>query len=333
MSSLLNLPRPDIATGFGLMGMTWRAHSTPDGQAFAAMKAAIANGATVWSTAEFYGTPEPTEGLALLRRYFDAYPEDASKVTLSVKGCVDLQTIYPKNSRADVIASVNNCIRALGPTKQIDVFSLTRGDPNVPLEETLGALRELVEEGKIGGIGLSEVSSSTIEKANAIAPISLVEVEFSLWSTDILTNGVATTTKKLGIPIVAYAPLGRGFLTGQLKSPADIPEGDIRRMLDRFQPENFSKNLELVDKVNSFAIQKGVTPAQLALAWVRAHSKSEQAGIIIPIPGATVSSRVVENTTLVPLSKDEKTKLDAILASFKVQGGRYTDELEDTLFV
>ncbi|KAL7621044.1 hypothetical protein AAE478_008356 [Parahypoxylon ruwenzoriense] len=318
--------------GFGLMGMTWRAHQTPDDQAFAAMKAAIANGATFWSTAEFYGTAEPTAGLSLLRRYFEKNPDDASKVTLFVKGCADLKTLYPTNSRAGVRASAENCISALGGAKKIDVFGPTRIDPSVPLEETVGELKALVDEGKIGGVGLSEVGAETTKKANAIVPLSLIEVEFSLWSTEILTNGVAETAKALGIPIVAYSPLGRGFLTGQLKSVKQIPEGDIRLYFDRFQPENFDKNLALVDKLNAFAQKKGVTAAQLALAWVLSNSNSGVAGTIVPIPGATLASRVEENNKLVSLSPSEKAELDAILKSIQVIGGRYNQQLEMTLW-
>lgn len=327
-----SIPKPQGPTGYGLMGFTWRPTSTPDDQAFAAMKAALAKGATFWSTAEFYGMPEPTQGLELLRRYFEANPSDASKVTLFVKGCSDLATLYPKNNAAGVRESVENCVKILGGVKKIDIFGPTRQDPSVPLEETIGTLKELVNEGKIGGIGLSEVGAQTIEKANAIHPLSMVEVEFSLWSTEILTNGVAATTKKLDIPIIAYSPLGRGFLTGELTSPDQIPEGDIRKWFDRFQPENFSKNLDLVEQVKSVASKKGVSPAQLALAWVRAHSNTDQAGTIIPIPGATKASRVEENTTIVSLSKDEKAQLDKILSSFTVQGGRYNGQLEATLW-
>jgi pyridoxine 4-dehydrogenase len=314
------------------MGLTWRAAQTPDEQAFAALSAAIANGATFWSTAEFYGTSDPTAGLKLLRRYFEAHPEDADKVTLFVKGCSDLKTLAPLNSRLGVRQSAENSIAALGDVKKIDVFGPARADPSVPLAETLQALHELVDEGKIGGIGLSEVGAATLEKAHGIAPLSLVEVEFSLWSTDILTNGVGATAKRLGVPIVAYAPLGRGFLTGQIRSPADIPEGDIRRFLDRFQPENFDKNLDLVRQLQEVAAVKNVTPAQLALAWVRAHEGTEVIGSIIPIPGATKASRVEENTRAVQLSADEKARLDGIISSFAVRGGRYNAMLEGTLW-
>ncbi|KAH9908558.1 NADP-dependent oxidoreductase domain-containing protein [Xylariomycetidae sp. FL2044] len=224
--------------GLGLMGMTWRAHQTPDEQAFAAMKAAIANGSTFWSTGSLYGpSDEPTAGLSLLRRYFEKYPEDAAKVKIYVKGCADPQTMYPTNDAAGVRASAEACARALGGAKSIDFFGPTRQDPRVPLEETMGALRALADEGTIGAVGLSEVGAETIRRAHELLPLGLVEVEFSLWSTEILTNGVAATAKELGVPIVAYSPLGRGFLTGQFKKLEDVPAGDIRLYLDRFQPE------------------------------------------------------------------------------------------------
>lgn len=201
------------------------------------MKTAIAEGATIWSSAEFYGSPEPTMNLQLLHRYFTKYPEDADKVTLFVKGGANLKTLHPKCSAADIKASVANCNRVLAGAKKIDVFGLARIDHSVPIEETIGALAELVDDGTIGGIGLSEASAATIEKAHKVHSLALLEVEFSLWSTEILSNGVAQTAQKLKIPIVAYSPLGRGFLTGQIKSPSDIPQGDMRLHFDRFQPE------------------------------------------------------------------------------------------------
>lgn len=327
-----NVLKPNVPTGFGLMGMTWRPKHTPDEQAFATMKKAIAQGATFWSSADYYGMPEPTAGLDLIRRYFEAHPEDADKVTLFIKGCVDPKTMQPQNKREQVLASAETVIQRLGGVKKIDIFGPTRQDPSVPLEETLGAIGELVAAGKVGGLGISEAAAQTIEKANAVYPLSLVEVEFSLWTPDLLSNGVAATAKKLDIPLIAYSPLGRGFLTGQVKSLDDIPEGDIRRRFDRFQPENFNKNLELVDKLKAFADKMNVTPAQLALAWIRATSNSEQAGTIIPIPGATSEGRVEENTTVVTLSPQDKTELDGILASFKIQGGRYNKHLEHLLW-
>lgn len=324
-------------TGFGLMGMTWRANPVPDEQAFAALDAAVANGALFWSTAEFYGPPaDPTAGLKLVRRYFESRPQNVSRVTLFVKGCCDPATLTPTVSRDGVRASAENCLATLGGVKSIDVFGPSRINPAVSLSETMGALRELVDEGKIGGVGISEVGAATLEKAqqelDPTTQLSLVEVEFSLWTTDILTNGVAATAKRLGVPIVAYSPLGRGFLTGQIRSPADIPEGDIRHYLDRFQADSFDKNLALVEKLRGFADKKNVIPAQLALAWVRANADSDVAGVIVPIPGATAAVRVNENTVVASLSAEDKAELDAIIASFTVHGGRYNAMLENTLW-
>ncbi|KAI1821150.1 NADP-dependent oxidoreductase domain-containing protein [Xylaria intraflava] len=318
--------------GFGLMGMTWRANQTPDDQAFAAMKTAINNGATFWSSADFYGTSDPLANVALVSRYFTKYPEDASKVTLMVKGCLDPKTLSPTNSRAATRASAENILRVLNGKKSVDIFGPARGDPSVPMEETLAELKALVNEGKIKGVGLSEVGAETIKKAHAIIPLAAVEVEFSLWSTEILTNGVAAACKARNIPIVAYSPLGRGFLTGQLKSLSDVPAGDIRLYFDRFQPENFSKNLVLVDKLKAFAEKKGVTPPQLALAWILANSESGNVGTIVPIPGATTAPRVAENTQQATLSTAEKAELDAILKSIPISGGRYNQQLEATLW-
>ncbi|KAI1360212.1 NADP-dependent oxidoreductase domain-containing protein [Xylaria arbuscula] len=318
--------------GLGLMGMTWRTNQTPDEQAFAAMKTAVNNGATFWSGADFYGTADPTANISLIRRYFEKYPEDASKVTLSIKGCADPKTLHPTGSRAATRASVENILRILGGVKEIDIFGPSRTDPNVATEETFAELKALVGEGKIKGVGLSEVGPETIKRAHAIIPLSAVEVEFSLWSTEILTNGVAATCKFLDIPIVAYSPLGRGFLTGQLKKLSDVPAGDVRLFMDRFQPENFDKNLELVDKLNAFAEKKGVTAAQLGLAWILSYSNTAECGTIVPIPGATTAQRVEENTKITELSAEEKAELEAILKSVKITGGRYNQYLESTLW-
>ncbi|KAI0966724.1 NADP-dependent oxidoreductase domain-containing protein [Xylaria arbuscula] len=320
--------------GLGLMGLTWRADQTPDEQAFAAMKAGIANGATLWSTADFYGPPggDPLSGVKLVSRYFKKYPEDASRVTLFVKGCTDPATLYPTNSRAATRTSVENVLKALDGAKNIDIFGPSRSDPNTSTKETFTELKDLVAEGKIRGVGLSEVGPETIQKAHAVVPLSLIEVEFSLWSTEILTNGVGKTAKALGVPIVAYSPLGRGFLVGQFKKFEDVPAGDIRLYLDRFKTENMDKNWELVDKLKAFADKKGVTLPQLALAWVVANSNTDNVGTIIPIPGATKASRVEENTKKVELSADEKAQLDGILDSVKIVGGRYNEQLEVTLW-
>lgn len=202
--------------------------------------------------------------LSLLQRYFSKYPSDANKVTLFVKGGSDLKTLYPKCSAADIKASVDNCNAILAGTKKIDVFGPARVDPQVPIEETVGALAEYVEAGKIGSVALSECSAKTMEKANKVHRLSLVEVEFSLWSTDILSNGVAAKAKELSIPIVAYSPLGRGFLTGHIKSPADIPQGDLRLYFDRFQPEVSTPTIPIQSTAQCHRLDnRAVTPKRL----------------------------------------------------------------------
>ncbi|KAK3372653.1 voltage-gated shaker-like K+ channel, subunit [Podospora didyma] len=319
------------ATGFGLLGMTWRPQVTPDSQAFAAMRAAVANGATVWSTSSAYGLPPnpPTAGLLLLRRYFDAYPEDALNVTLFVRGCYDAASHSPVTSRADVLASFEECQAAVGPVKKIDVFGPARMDRrNVPVEETIGAVKELIDQGRVAAAGLSEVSADTIRAASKICPIAMVEIEFSLWSTEMLDNGVAAACKENNVAILAYAPLGYGFLTGKVTKLEDIPEGDLRHMLGRFQPDTFPLNLKLVEKVKEFAARKGATPAQLALAWVRAHSNVGECGVVIPIPGATAADRVKENCKVVELTTAEKAELDDMLKSITVVGARQIPGME-----
>ncbi|KAB8253593.1 NADP-dependent oxidoreductase domain-containing protein [Aspergillus pseudonomiae] len=320
-------------TGFGLLGMTWRPKVTPDEQAFAAMKAAIAGGATIWSSSSIYGMdPEPpTTGLWLLRRYFEKYPEDAPKVQLFIRACFDPVNFKPQTTRAGVRASYEACQAILGEFKKINVFGPARIDKEVPVEETVGALKELVEEGKIDAVGLSEVGTRTLHRAAAVYQISFVEIEFSLWSTDMLTNGVAHACKQHGITILTYAPLGYGFLTGQVTKLEDIPKGDMWHMFGRFQPENFDKNLELVDKVKLFAKERGVTPAQLALAWIRSHSNQGNCGNIIPIPGATAASRVEENCSIIELSAAQKEALDAIIASIEIVGDRQIVGMSDEI--
>lgn len=233
------IPNPPPTTGFGLLGMTWRPVATPDEQAFGAMKTAIANGATIWSSSSIYGlAPEELiAGLALLHRYFSKYPDDTDKVTLFIRAGCDGKTLAPLCDQDSVRASVEECNRVLGGVKKMDIFGPARIDPNVPVEETVGALKELVEDGQIGAVGLSEVGEPSIRRAQAVCPISVVEIEFSLWSTEMLTNWVAAACKELDIPILTYAPLGYGFLTGQVKKLEDIPKGDIRHMFGHFQPE------------------------------------------------------------------------------------------------
>ena len=317
------LDHPIGPYGFGLMGFTWRPTPAPHDQAFAAMRAALKAGANFWNGGEFYGTPE-TNSLTFLRAYFDQYPEDADRVLLSIKGAV-VNGHEPTGTPEGVRASVENCIRMLGPGKKIDLFECARKDPKTEIEVTVKALAELVKEGKIGGIALSEVGADTIRRAAAVHPIAAVEVEVSLFEDNALGNGVAAACAEHGIPIVAYSPLGRGMLTGQIRRYEDIPEGDMRLHFPRYSRENFPKNMELVEKVEALAKQRGVTPGQLALAWVAGRSKKPGMPRFVPIPGATTVARVEENTKIVELTAQEEAEIDKILKSFVVAGHRYPE--------
>ena len=202
--------------GYGLMGLTWRQpHLLPSqATAFSAMSTALSQGANFWNGGELYGSPD-RNSCHLLREYFTENPEAAEKIVLSIKGGLKKGQLVPDGSEENVRRSVEDCLEVLGGTKKIDVFECARVDHNVSIEDTVGYLAKLVEEGKIGGIGLSEVRASTISRAAKVHPIAAVEVELSLWVTDILRNGVAETCARLDIPIVAYSPLSRGMLAGR----------------------------------------------------------------------------------------------------------------------
>ena len=193
-------------------------------------------------------------------------------------------------------------------------------DPNVPIEESVAAIAEYVKAGKIGGVGLSEVNANTIRKAHAVHPISATEVEFSLFSPDLTTNGVGATCAELGIPIIAYSPLSRGFLTGQVRSRDDIPEGDFRKTLPRFQPGVFDENLKLVDEIEKISKKKGVTSPQTAIAWVRDQSGKPGLPTIIPIPGAVKPPRVVENLAPIKLNDSELAEIQEVLDRIPITG-------------
>ncbi|OCK83282.1 Aldo/keto reductase [Lepidopterella palustris CBS 459.81] len=310
--------------GYGLMGLTWRAEPPSQEQSFKAMRAALSHGANAWNGGELYGSPE-RNSLHLLNEYFTKYPEDAEKIVLSIKGCIVPGQMRPDGSEKGVRRSIDECLRVLDGKKFLDLFECARIDPNTPIETTIGAIAEYVKAGKIGGISLSEVGANTIRKASKVHKISAVEVEFSLWSTDILENGVAQACAELDIPIVAYSPLGRGFLTGQIKSYNDIPEDSMLRHYPRFQPDVFDENLKLVREVEQVASQKGCTPAQIALAWIRAHSGRDGLPVIIPIPGATTEERVSENMAQVTLSQKELAAIDDILQKTTITGMRYPE--------
>ncbi len=204
----------------------------------------------------------------------------------------------------------------------IDLYYQHRVDPSVPVEETWGALAELVAAGKVRHLGISEAAPATIRRAHQVHPVTAVQTEWSLWSRDVEDNGVLTTVRELGIGFVAYSPLGRGFLSGTIRNVEDLDENDFRRHSPRFQGQNFAKNLELLERVRQIAAEKGATPSQLALAWVLAQGED-----VVPIPGTKHRHYLDENISAldIHLSDDDLTKLDAAVPVGSSAGDRYAD--------
>lgn len=313
--------KPVGPIGFGMISLLNPAKQVSTEDAIATLKAALNAGANFWNAGEHYGTPD-YNSLHLLNAYFSKYPEDAEKVVVSVKGCFNFKERKPSNDVEGVKTSIENCLAILGGKCRIDLFQASRGDPDVPIEITVAAIAEHVKAGKVGSIGLSECSAASIRKAVAVHPIAAVEVELSLFETGIMRNGVAETCKEFNIPIVAYSPLSRGFLTGQLRKYEDMDEKDFRRMFPRFQPDVFDENLKLVDEVEKVAKRKDCSVVQVAIAWVSAQSKTV-AVPVVPIPGAGAVSRVEENMKRIELNADELSVINEVLARMEVKGGRY----------
>lgn len=308
--------------GYGLMGLTWRSPLLPSQpEAIKLMNTAFECGANFWNAGEFYGTPE-RNSLHLLNEYFTVHPANATSVLLSIKGGMNPTTMRPDSTEIGLRRSVDECLKILDGKKGIDIFECARTDPNVPIEDTIKVLRQFVKEGKIGGIGLSEVKAETIRRAHKIHPITVVEVELSLWTTDVLWNDIAATCAELGIPIVAYAPLSRGALTGNFATKnSDLPE--TRRAYPKFQDEVLQSNLRLSREIEKVAKRKGCTPAQVALAWIQGLNGWKRFGLMIPIPGAEKEEWVRQNCQVVTLTKAEMQQLEVILQANQTIGDRY----------
>lgn len=312
--------------GYGLMGLTWRNGPPPPlDQSFGAMRAALENGCNCWNGGEFYGPPD-NNSLVLLEKYFAKYPGDADKVSINIKGGINPSThkidATPENTRR----SLDDSIAQLKGRKKIDLFEFGRRDPNVPMEVTFGIIeKEYIQTGKLGGISLSEVSAETIHEAVKHTKVAAVEVELSMFATDILHNGIAAACAQYGIPIIAYSPVGRGMLTGQFKKVEDIPKDSLLTQMGfpRFEKENMERNVRLVEKVEELAGKKGCTPAQLAINWTRALSRRPRMPVIIPIPGASAAERVEENSKVVEINDQEMAEIDSLLAHFTPSGERY----------
>jgi aryl-alcohol dehydrogenase-like predicted oxidoreductase len=297
------------------MGMSQSYGTADETESLATVARALDLGVTFLDTADVYGDGhnERLVGRAIAGRRNDVVL--ATKFSLSR----DDQGRMAINGRPDYVrACCDASLQRLG-VDHIDLYYQHRVDPRVPIEDTVGAMADLVAAGKVRHLGLSEASARSLERACAVHPITALQSEWSLWTRDLEVD-VLATARRLGIGIVPFSPLGRGFLTGTLRSPDDFEKSDFRRNNPRFQGDNFARNLELVDEVRALADEKGCTPGQLALAWVLAHGAD-----VVPIPGTKRSSYLVENVAAgdITLSSDDMRRLDAIVPVGAAAGERY----------
>jgi aryl-alcohol dehydrogenase-like predicted oxidoreductase len=308
------------ALGLGCMGMSEFYGTRDDAESIRTIHRALALGVTMLDTADMYGSGdnEILLGKALAKRRDDAF--------IATKFGIVREAESPSgrsiSGRPEYVKSACDAsLKRLG-VDHIDLYYQHRVDLNVPIEETVGAMSELVRAGKVLYLGLSEASAVTVRRAHAVHPIAALQNEWSLWSRDLEINGQLTTARELRIAIVAYSPIGRGFLTGALKSREDFAEDDFRRNSPRFSEENFAKNLEMVSHVEALASKKGCTAAQVALAWLLAQGDD-----VVPIPGTKRVKYLEENVAAlgVELSPYELAELDSIFPPGAASGERYPD--------
>jgi aryl-alcohol dehydrogenase-like predicted oxidoreductase len=302
--------------GLGCMGMSEFYGPGDEAESIATIHRALERGVTLLDTADVYGphTNEELVGRALRGRRQDAVVATKFGIVRSGDPLKRGANGRPEYVRASCDAS----LRRLG-FETIDLYYQHRVDPATPIEETVGAMAELVRQGKVRYLGLSEASPATLRRACAVHPIAALQTEYSLWSRD-PEEGLLATCRELGVGFVAYSPLGRGFLTGQIKRFEDLADDDWRRLSPRFQGQNFERNLDLVARIGQMATAKGLTPAQLALAWVLAQGRD-----IVPIPGTKRRRYLDENleAAAVTLTPDDLARIDEVAPRGAAHGDRY----------
>ncbi len=309
------------AIGLGCMGMTWAYGSVDPGEALRALHRYVELAGNFLDTAEVYG---PYDNEILVGRFLKEVDRGAMVVATKFGFQIDPADKVARgvdSSPANIRRVCDESLGRLG-IDRIDLFYQHRVDPEVPIEDVIGTLADLIRAGKVRAIGLSEAGPSTLRRAHAVHPVAALQSEYSLWSREVETNGVLATVRELGMGFVPYSPLGRGFLTGAIQKPSDLDADDWRHTNPRFQPETMEQNQRLVEHVKTLAARKGCTPAQLALAWVLAQGED-----VVPIPGTKRVKYLEDNLGAidVTLTPEEIQEINRLFPVGVAAGARYTD--------